>query len=94
MDKSVKNEILEMLKSLMMDSHGKRLKPAAVTVEVISPAKKGMDLDDVLDQAAEDAPEVDEDELDEDESECSHKTDNEEEDEEPKKKSFRDFFNR
>lgn len=52
MKKEVKNEVLEMLKQFMMGEDGKKLKPAAVSVEVIEPVKKG-NLDDVLDEAQE-----------------------------------------
>jgi hypothetical protein len=61
MDKSakMKNDVLEMLKQFMMGEHGKKLKPAAVTVEVITPVKKDSgSLDEVLDRAQESAPEV------------------------------------
>ena len=67
MDKSakMKNDVLEMLKQFMMGEHGKRMKPAAVSVEVVTPVKKGTgDLDEVLDRARdeqsfEDTPEDD-----------------------------------
>jgi hypothetical protein len=102
MDKEIKNEVLEMLKQFMMGEHGKRLKPTAVSVEVIKP-KKSSSLEDVLDDAQEEAPEVEDlgdavdidgdGDHDEDDHKAAEMED--EEDCEPKKiKSFRDFFNR
>jgi hypothetical protein len=56
MDKSIKNDVLEMLKQFMMGEHGKKLKPAAVSIEVVEPVKKSGDLKDVLDRAGERMP--------------------------------------
>lgn len=61
MDKStaMKAQVLEMLKDFMMGEHGKKMKPAAISVEVIEPVKKGKaGLADVLNRASEEAPEM------------------------------------
>jgi len=105
MDKSIKNDVLEMLKQFMMGEHGKRMKPAAVTVEVVTPMKgKGGSLEEVLDKAAKKAPEVDElgepadmdgdGDHDEDDHMLAEEMEDEDCDPKKKKKSLRDFFDR
>lgn len=60
MDKAtaMKSEVLEMLKQFMMGEHGKRMKPAAISVEMVTPVKKGdkKGLEEVLDEAGEREP--------------------------------------
>lgn len=60
MDKSMemKHEVLEMLKSFMMGEQGKKIKPKAISVEMVTAKPVGKaGLKDVLDEASEDKAE-------------------------------------
>lgn len=54
MDKSaaMKSEVLGMLRDFMMGEHGKRIKPKAISVEMITAKPKGS-MEDALEEASE-----------------------------------------
>ncbi len=81
----MKNEVLEMLKSFMMGEHGKKMKPAVVSVEMVHEKPEGS-LKDALDEASEDAPEMDAEDSENDLSEDC--------DDNKKNRSLKDFFAR
>jgi hypothetical protein len=59
MDKSVemKRKVLGMLEDFMMGEHGKRMKPAAIEVEMVTSKPVKGSLKDALDEASEDEDE-------------------------------------
>jgi len=84
-DLEVKQQVLEMLKDFLMSSDGGKFKPKAIEVEVIHPMDEDEDMEDegglaeVLKNASKDADE-----------DCGPM----DEEEKPKKKSLKDFFDR
>ena len=85
----IKQQVLDMLKDLMMGTSGDRVKPKMVTVDVVSAKPVGKEgLEDVLKKASEENP-VDEEEMDPAEME----DDSDEDDEEPKM-SLKEFLKR
>jgi hypothetical protein len=85
----MKSKLLGDLLELMMGSHGEKMKPKSVEVQVIK-GKPGESLEDVLDKASDEAPPVDADE------EMDESVDNPEEEAAEDcgdgKKSLKDFF--
>jgi len=74
----MKQEVLEMLKNFMLGEQGKKIKPKAIEVEMITEAPKSKEgLDDVLEEASKEPMEMDD-----------------EDDEKDKKRSMKEFFAR
>lgn len=51
----MKEQLLDLLQDMMMGSHGSKMKPKAISIDVVK-MKPGEDLDDVLTKARDDMP--------------------------------------